>query len=273
MNKIVQKFSSGFTLVEALIGAIMLSFVLAVFSDYFLQRIKDARDTELHSAMQSICATTNKALASAYSISMKNTMESLAESGALSDFTVILSEDALEECYLLALTHFKDFIYAPMSGNTGGGDDPWERNTRGAFPISQDAGLLSDSGNPRYINVIFLIVPHNETGTPDFADTRESQTPSYAWDFEYKNSALSLTFRLYHTLVVTIHTDKSGLDLSGGFPALSAYINNATLPPDCISMLLHTECYVIGFDNDIPPATHTSSIRFPYTAKLISRFR
>ena len=52
MNKIVQKFSSGFTLVEALIGAIMLSFVLAVFSDYFLQRIKDARDTELHSAMQ-----------------------------------------------------------------------------------------------------------------------------------------------------------------------------------------------------------------------------
>ena len=32
MNKIVQRFSSGFTLVEALIGAIMLSFVLAVFT-------------------------------------------------------------------------------------------------------------------------------------------------------------------------------------------------------------------------------------------------
>lgn len=273
MNRIEYKFCRGFTLVEALIGAIMLSFVLAVFSDYFLGRIRDARNTELHSAMQSICATTNKALASAYSVSMKNTIDSLIESGSLSNFTVILSEAALEECYLMTLTHFKDVIYAPMSGNTSGGDDPWGRDTRGAAPISQDAGLLSNSGNSRYVNVIFLVLPHNETSAPNFADTRESQTPSYAWDFEYKNSALSLTFRMYHTLVVTIHTDKSGLDLSGGFPALSSYINNATLPPDCVSMLLHTECYAIGFDNDIPPAIHTSAIQSPYTAKLISRFR
>ena len=265
----------GFTLVEALIGAILLSFLLTIFSDYFLGRIKNARDSEISGAMQSICLSANMALTSAYNVAIDNAINDLTDLEGLEAFTLNISENALNQCYDLVLTHFKDFIFSPLDGtNSGGGEDPLERESRGASIISADSGILSrPTPNSLYVNVIFLVVPHNKNLQPDFSLTRNSATPSYAWDFNYKNMYTDITLRIYHTLVVTIHTDKEGLDLTGGFPALSSYIGNGTLPYDCVSLLLHTECYVNGFENNILPVVHTSHIQSPYTSATHSKLQ
>lgn len=271
---IPRTLTKGFTLVEALIGAILLSFLLTIFSDYFLGRIKSARDSEISSAMHSICLSANMALSSAYNSAIRNAINDLTDLEGLGAFTLNISENTLNQCYDLVLTHFKDSIFSPLEDINVGVTDPLKRESRGASLISPNSGILSHhTSNSLYVNVIFLVVPHNERLQPDFSLTRNSSTPSYAWDFNYQTMYTNITFRIYHTLVVTIHTDKEGLDLTGGFPALSAYISNATLPYDCVSLLLHTECYVNGFENNILPVVHTSHIQSPYTSATHSKLQ
>ena len=249
----------------------MLSCMVAVFADYFVSRTTKARDSEMQTALYAITQSCNSALGNAYATAMQSRMQELVNNrGSISDFTLELPIGTMQDCYDMVRGAFHDYVYYNSSGNEP--EDTFNRNATGAKKIDNDSPLLS-TPTEMYVNIQYIVQKPDEAAVaPDFAATKSSANPSYAWRFEYKGAS-DMSFTLYHTLVVTIFTDKDGLDFRAGMPALANYIKEGVINGANVVFTLHTQCEAEGFNmSGLEPMATSDAITSPFTTNLLARF-
>lgn len=261
----------AFTILEATIGALMLSCLIAVFADYFVSRTTKARDSEMRTTLYSLTQSCNNALSNAYATAMQSRMQKLVRhNGSISDFTLELPTGTMQDCYAVVRSAFRDYVYYNSTNSEVA--DPFNRAYTGAKPIDGSAGLLAIPEG-LYVNIQYIVQKPNESAVvPDFAATKSSQNPSYVWRFEYRGAS-TVSFTLYHTLVVTIFTDKDGLDFRAGMPALANYIKEGVINAANVVFTLHTQCEAEGFNMDgFEPMATSGTISSPFSTNLLARF-
>lgn len=261
----------AFTILEATIGALMLSCLIAVFADYFVSRTTKARDSEMRTALYALTQSCNNALSNAYATAMQSRMQELVRNkGSISDFTLELPTGTMQDCYAVVRGAFRDYVYYNSSNSEV--EDPFNRSYTGAKPIDGLAPLLAIP-EELYVNIQYIVQKPNESAVaPDFAATKSSHNPSYAWRFEYLGAS-HMSFTLYHTLVVTVFTDKDGLDFRAGIPALANYIKDGVINAANVVFTLHTQCEAEGFNMDgFEPMATSGTISSPFSTNLLARF-
>ena len=249
----------------------MLSCLIAVFADYFVSRTTKARDSEMRTALYALTQSCNNALSNAYATAMQSRMQELVRNkGSISDFTLELPTGTMQDCYAVVRGAFRDYVYYNSSNSEV--EDPFNRSYTGAKPIDGLAPLLAIP-EELYVNIQYIVQKPNESAVaPDFAATKSSHNPSYAWRFEYRGAS-TVSFTLYHTLVVTIFTDKDGLDFRAGIPALANYIKDGVINAANVVFTLHTQCEAEGFNMDgFEPMATSETISSPFSTNLLARF-
>ena len=249
----------------------MLSCLIAAFADYFVSRTTKARDSEMQTALYALTQSCNNALSNAYATAMQSRMQELVRNkGSISDFTLELPTGTMQDCYDVVRGAFRDYVY--YNNGMSEVEDPFNRGYTGAKPIDGLAPILAIP-EELYVNIQYIVQKPNEPAVaPDFAATKSSHNPSYAWRFEYLGAS-HMSFTLYHTLVVTIFTDKDGLDFRAGMPALANYIKDGVINAANVVFTLHTQCDTEGFNMDgFEPMATSGTIASPFSTNLLARF-
>lgn len=204
----LRKFIKGFTLVEAIVAAVLLSIVVGGASEYYIGKVKESKDADIDAIVQSITTSTGKSLAAACSSEIQRRMDSLAAGGAsqddINDNVITISNSARQSVISVIQEHFKDPVFYGKDNTT----DPLQRKEFGADSVTNDAPILTLGDNKSIsIPIVFNVVKRNPNPEYQDATPKIDSGVNNKVEVHYANKTTDLKVDLHNTVTATVYVD------------------------------------------------------------------
>lgn len=258
----MSNMKKAFTLIEAIIGTVLLGVVVGGASEYYIGKVQSAKDADTAAIVQSITATTGKSLAAAYTTEIRENLNQLVaekNSRNIRQNMVTISNSAKNSVMEVIQEHFKD----PVFYTTGEGD-PLNRASYGADSINEQSPVVKLKDKSIGVKVVFHQIVNGDNDTPP--PVRENDANNLL-TVRYKNDKSDLDIRLYNTLLVTYNTKYADTVVTSMDELADAVVEDRLKPTD-VSFAMITEGEVDNIEN---PIVATSVITSPFSAEFMEK--